>query len=116
MILKFLGGGGLSHITDRLADAYEARQRAETSQEKIQADIAIARLEGQRDAQTRGSGTWIPKVVRAAWAGLFLAYFGKVVLWDKMLGWGATPDLSPNQWWLVYTVMGFYFLRDVTGR
>ena len=116
VILSWLTGGGVSSIVDRLASAYEAKQRAETSKDKIAADVAIERLQARLAAQVRGEASWLPKVVRAAWAALFLAYFGKVVLWDKMLGLGATPDLTANQWWLVYTVMGFYFLRDVTRR
>jgi len=116
LILSWITGGGATKIVDRLADAYEAKQKAETSKQKIAADVAIERLNAQLAAQVRGEASWLPKAVRASWAGLFLVYFGKVILWDKMAGRGSTPDLTDNQWWLVFTVMGFYFLRDVARR
>lgn len=42
---KWLLGGGVNKIADRLGDAYEAKIRAQTNAQKLAADLDIQRLE-----------------------------------------------------------------------
>jgi len=115
LVLKWLTGGGLNGLAAELRKAHLDTLNAANNADRIAAQERVNSLALQMAAQTRGQATWLPKLGRFAWFMLFLAYFGKIIVWDKMLGWGATPDLTPQQWWLVYTVMGFYFLRDLQG-
>jgi hypothetical protein len=39
----------------------------------------------------------------------------KVVVWDKMLQWGSTDTLSPQEWYLCYVVYGFWFVHSIVG-
>lgn len=109
-LVSFVTGGGLNRITDRLADAYEAKQRAQTDREKLKADITISQLEARRDALVSGQGAWVSKAVQAAWAAPFIVYNGKVIVWDKVLGWGVTDPLGPFETNLGLMIAGFYFL------
>ena len=47
-ILKWLTGGVIENVTDKLANAYEAKLKAETDSEKLQADITISQLEARQ--------------------------------------------------------------------
>lgn len=109
-ILRFITGGGLAGIADRLADAYEVRQKAQTHREKLQADMAIARLEARRDALVTGQGAWVSKVVQALWAAPFVLYTWKLIVWDKILGWGTTDGLESFETNIAMIIVSFYFL------
>lgn len=114
-LVKFFAGGGLNAITDRLADAYEAKKRAETDKDRIKADVTISQLEARQAALIEGQGSWVSKAVQAAWAAPFVIYTSKVVVWDKVLGLGVTDPLGPYEQNLGLLIAGFYFLA-VTGR
>jgi len=110
LILSWITGGGATKIVDRLADAYEAKQKAETSKQKIAADVAIERLNAQLAAQVQGDASWLPKAVRAAFGAITLAYLAKLVIWDTVLGMGATNALGGFADWTMRAVVVFYFL------
>lgn len=110
VLLRFITGGGLAGIADRLADAYEAKQRAQTDREKLQADMAIARLEARRDALVTGQGAWVSKLVQALWAAPFIVYAWKIIVWDKVLKLGVTDPLGPFETNIGMIIVGFYFL------
>jgi len=61
------------------------------------------------------------------WNGLLRAFIAigpaafvfKVFMWDKVLGsWthGSTDALDANLWLVVQTVLGFYFLSEISYR
>jgi len=112
-VLKWVFGGGLSGIAHELQEAYSARLDATNDAERIKADERIARARSQVDAMRVGG---LASVVRAAWAGLFFAYEAKLILWDKMLGWGVTDPLNENQAMIEMIVIGFFFLDSTVDR
>jgi len=114
-LVKFFAGGGLSVLADRLADAYEAKQRATTDKERIAADVTINQLEARQTALIQGQASWVSKAVQAAWAAPFVIYTSKVVVWDKVLKLGVTDPLGAYEQNLGMLVAGFYFLA-VAGR
>jgi len=87
---------------------------AKTEQERIRAQAMVDLNTNRLNAQTRGDMTWLPKGMRALSYTPFVLFLWKVIVWDKLLGWGVTDDLSPHLWQTFYVMLGFYFLTDVT--
>ena len=48
-------------------------------------------------------------MIRPLFAAPFIIFAWKVVIWDKVLGWGTTDALDPNMWNVFLTVVGAYF-------
>jgi len=100
----------LEKVGRQIADVKIAKMSAEGESDKLIHDEQIAVLEGRRDIlleETKHSSTrWI----RPAFAAPFVIYNLKVIVWDKVLGWGVTDPLSQNMWWIEVTIIGFYFL------
>jgi len=105
--------GLLLPIGGELAKAYAARQNAVTDQQRIAADARVKELEAARDVQVAEAGNKINAMVRAFIALPFAIFFWKVIVIDKVLGWGSTDDLSPNFWTVSMVVVGFYFLHSI---
>lgn len=110
-IARLLGGG----LADQLRRAYEAKLNAKNDSERIAAEMTISQLEARVEAQTKGSGAWMSKAVQAAWAAPFVIYAWKVIVWDKVLGWGVTDPLGPLETDIGRIIVGFYFLTVGVG-
>lgn len=102
----------LKIVSNGLAKAYQRHNDAETDRQRIAADVDIKRLEAQRDALVNGHFNWIPKVVQALFALPFLIYLWKLIIWDKVMGWGTTDSLGQWELGIGATVISFYFLRQ----
>ena len=109
MIRALLGlfGGGLG---DQLRRAYEAKLAAGNDADRIAADTSIARLTAAMESQRIG-GRWIT-LVQVAWALPFLIYNGKLILWDKVFGLGATDPLSAELYQVQTVIIGFFFIAS----
>jgi hypothetical protein len=114
-VLAWLAQLGIGEIVGKIADAYTARENAQTDQARIAADERIKSLEAQRDAIVAEAGNRINALVRAFLTIPFGIFIWKVVVWDKVLGWGSTDDLSPNLWYAFWVVLGFYTLTRIVG-
>jgi hypothetical protein len=104
----------LGSIAGKLADAYTARETAKTDSDRIAADVAIKQLEA-RQAVVIAGGRWIAPI-QAAFAVMFLIYYGKLLIWDKVLGLGVTDGLSPSLENLGMIVISFIFLQAGIDR
>lgn len=109
-ILTWIAGGGLNSILGKIETAYEAKLKAQNDSERIAADQQIAMLEAQRDSVLAAQSNRVGQFVRAAWAFPFIVYNAKLVLWDKVLGLGATDPLSSQLAQIEMVVLGGYFL------
>lgn len=110
VILKWLTGGGIAAIGGELRQAYEAKLKAQTDAEKLAAEETIARLEAQQAVLIAEQGRWLTAWVRPAIAAPFVLYIWKLIVWDKIMGQGATDNLSPELWQMMTVVIGAYFL------
>jgi hypothetical protein len=97
-------------------DAYRARLSAENASEKIAADLAARELGVQQRERelatqlvTAEQGRWYTALPRPLFAGAFIIYVWKVVVWDKVFGLGSTDALSGDvaQWAMI--VLTAYF-------
>jgi hypothetical protein len=94
-ILSFLGGP----IVNGAIKAYQAKLAAGNTSENIAADLAARELavqqkevEVQAQYKTALIGHWYEPVNLLAY--IIVAYIGKVVVWDTMLGLGTTPAIK----------------------
>lgn len=110
LFLNFLGGGALKTVTDGIVQARRDAANAKNDSERIAAEEKMANLNAQRDILLAEQGNWLTRWIRPAIAAPFVIYLWKLVLYDKVLGLGATDDLSPDLWKLFWIVIGAYFL------
>jgi hypothetical protein len=96
-ILSFIGGPVISG----LIGAYKAKLDAGNTSDRIAADLAEKDLELQgreRDLNVKQNisdeGRWWTAAPRALVCWSFAIFVMKVVVWDKVLGWGTTVQLS----------------------
>lgn len=111
-LAKWFIGGGAKGIASEIRQAHADRLKADTDKEKLAADERMHQVAMRVEAQTRGSGAFSAKFVRACFAAPFIIYNAKLVLWDKVLGLGATDGLSPYLENVAWTVITFYFLDN----
>ena len=97
-------------------DAYRAKLTAENTSETIAADLAARELsveQRERELATQvvlaEQGRWYTALPRPLFAFAFVIYAWKVVVIDKVLGWGSTDPLSGDvaQWAMI--VLTAYF-------
>lgn len=115
-IIAFLTGGGLSGIAQKIEAAYEAKLRAQNDSERIAAETMIARLQAERDSVLAAQSNRVGQFVRAAWATPFILYNAKLIVWDKLLGWGVTEPLSAHLAQVEMVVLGGYFLMTTARQ
>jgi uncharacterized membrane protein len=111
-IIGFIGGP----VIRGLLDAYNAKLKAGNTSEKIASDTAAAEIAAQV-AETNAItqyriaeiGHWYePDKLM----GYFVAvYFGKLLIWDKVLGLGSTDPLAGFAATTANLVVGFYFAK-----
>jgi hypothetical protein len=115
-ILGWLGNLLGGPFAKAAVDAYRARLSAENTSEKIAADLAARELSveaRERELATQvliaEQGRWYTALPRPLFALAFIIYVWKVVVWDKVLGLGATDPLSGDvaQWAMI--VLTAYF-------
>jgi hypothetical protein len=109
-IMSWLGSGAATAIGEQLNKAYAAKLNATTEIEKIELEKRIAELHAQQAALAIDQADWATKWIRPALAFPVVFYMNKVFVWDKGLGLGTTPDLTPDQWVFVSAVSGAYLL------
>jgi hypothetical protein len=104
LLLSIFGGG----LSGQIRAAYEAKLKANNDAERIAAEITLARLEARQASQAIG-GRWIT-LVQISWALPFVIYNAKLIVWDKVLGWGVTDPLSSDLYTLQSVIVGFFFV------
>ncbi len=116
MVLAWLGNLLGGPFAKAAVDAYRAKLSAENTSEKIAADLAARELaveSRERELATQiviaEQGRWYTALPRPLFAFAFIIYVWKVVVWDKVLGLGATDPLSGDvaQWAMI--VLTAYF-------
>jgi len=116
-IISFIGGP----VIRGLIDAYQAKLKAANADNKIAADLASTEIAAQT-AETQAItqyriaelGHWYEPDKLMGYA--VALYFGKLLVWDKMLGLGSTDGLcrvGDNCWtgWAANLIVSFYFAK-----
>ena len=103
-------------IVTGLINAYKAKLAAGNTSERIAADLAARELAvEQRETEISASvviaeqGRWYTACIRPLFCLPFIVFTFKVIVWDKVLGWGVTDPLDPNMWSVFMIIIGAYF-------
>ena len=116
IVLGWLGNLLGGPFAKAAVDAYRAKLTAENTREKIAADFAARELDvesRERELATQAviaeQGRWYTALPRPLFAFAFIIYVWKVVVFDKVLGWGDADPLSGDvsQWAMI--VLTAYF-------
>jgi len=115
-ILAVLGNLLGGPFAKAAVDAYRAKLQFENTAGKTAADLASRELaveqrERELDVQLLQAeqGNWFTRMVRPLWAMPFVIYTWKAVVWDKVLGLGATDALTGFVATLALTIATAYF-------
>ena len=111
-IIGFLGGP----VIRGLIDAYNAKLKAGNVDNKIASDLAAGEIAAQTaeiQAQTQykiaALGRWYEPDKLMGYA--VAIYFGKLLIWDKVLGLGTTDPLAGFASITANLVVSFYFAK-----
>jgi hypothetical protein len=103
-------------IVNALIGAYKARLEAKNTTDAQAADLAAKEILGEiearkaeRDIIQSEQGWWVTASIRPLFALPFIIFAWKIVVWDKVLGWGVTDALDPNMWNVFLAVVTAYF-------
>lgn len=109
VIASWIFGGGIAQITEALERAHARRLNAQTSEQRLAADMAIAELETRLEVTRIDSSNVITRSIRPLFALPFVIFIWKIVVWDNVLGLGTTPNISASMEWIMGVVIGSYF-------
>ena len=96
--------------------AYKAKLANNLDKDKLAGDLAAKAIELDvkeaainADILKSEQGNWMTRWVRPVWAMPFILFTWKVVVWDKLLGWGTTDALDPRMWSVFMLMVAAYF-------
>ncbi len=96
--------------------AYKAKLEAGNTTDRMAVELAereLAVQQREREMQTQilvaEQGNWITRSIRPLWALPFILFTFKVIVWDKLLGWGVTDPLDDKMWNVFMIMVAAYF-------
>lgn len=106
----------ITRIAGKIADARIASVQATTDKERIHQEERIKALEARQAVLVAAStnSKW-DALMRFIMAVPVAAFLWKVIMWDKVLAFGSTDDLSENLWYVTMMVLGFYYVHWTVG-
>jgi hypothetical protein len=100
-LLRWLSSFLAGPIVRSVIDAYKARLSVEDTRDHVAADLAAKAIEAEIEARKSAAaliiaeqGHWYTALVRPLLALPVVIYLWKVMVWDKVLGWGTTDALA----------------------
>jgi hypothetical protein len=119
LLFKFLIGlfsGPLRGISSDIKEAYQSKINAQNDKERIAADERINLLESRKSIILASQSSPTERWVRLLYAAPFLIYNAKLVIWDKVLGWGVTDSLGPELANLGMIVLSGFFIEATVSK
>lgn len=110
LILSWFSSGALAAIGGQITKAYQSKLTAQNDEARIAAEQEIATLQAQRAVLISEQSNIVTRWIRPAFALPFVIYNFKIVVWDKVFGFGRTDALPEQYWQLQMIVFGAYFL------
>jgi len=111
-IIGFIGGP----VIKGLLDAYNSYLKAETTDSKTAADLAakeiaaqVAETQAQTQYRIASLGHWFEPDHLMGYT--VAVYFGKLLIWDKVMKMGATDPLDGFASTTASLIVGFYFAK-----
>jgi len=121
ILLNFLGGS----VIKGLVDAYKLKIEASNTQDAKATELAIAEINAEILARAEANkliiaeqGRWYTAIIRPLLAFPVIIYFWKVIVYDKVLGWGTTDPIlgMVGEWagWVVVAYVGGRSLEKIS--
>lgn len=96
-LLSFLSGP----LLNGLVSAYREKLAAKGAEDALAVDLAKKEIEGEIAARAQASaiiiaeqGRWWTSIIRPLAALPVVIYIWKILVWDKVLGWGTTDPIE----------------------
>jgi hypothetical protein len=106
-------------VVTGLINGYKAKLDASNTKDRIAADLAAHEIQADIEARKAASaiiiaeqGRWYTSIIRPLLAFPLIIYLWKVIVWDKVLGLGATDPITG----MVADWMGLIITAYVGGR
>lgn len=106
----------LTTITKQIADTRVAMAVEANSERRIVLDEKLATLDARKDIILAEQGHWSTRMIRPLFAIPFVIYINKLVLWDKVLGWGRTDPLGSDLTQIMLLIIAAYFVDTAVQR
>ena len=118
MILQLLLGilAPLTSITKQISDTKVQLAVEANSERRIASEERLAVLQARQQLLIAEQGHWLTRMVRPAFAFPFVIYINKLVLWDKVLGWGTTDPLGSDLTQIMLLIIAAYFVDTAVQR
>jgi hypothetical protein len=100
--------GGLLTAQKQKLDAVGSHEAVVADLAKREMDIEVQERELQAKMVIAEQGNVITRSVRPLMAAPFIIFMWKVIVWDKVLGWGTTDPLDPKMWGVFMAVVVAY--------
>lgn len=121
VVLNWLGGLLGGPFAKAAVEAYKAKLDAGNNTDKIAADLAgqaaaLAVREQELATQiiTAEQGRWYTAMIRPLFAAPFIVFTWKVVVFDKVMGWGSTDALAGDvSTWAGYIILAYFGGRSL---
>ena len=122
-LLSFIGGPLLSFlggpVVSGLVASYKAKLDSVNSQDAHAIDLAKADLLAQIEARKEATilaGNKMASLIQFLCGLIIVIYFGKCLVWDKVLGWGETdPIRDQNLATWSNLIITFYFGGNIVS-
>lgn len=109
-LLSSLISGPLKSISNDIKELQIAKLQAQNDSEKLAYDERINILEARKNIIQSSQSDLLWRIGRALLALPFVIYINKLIIWDKVLEWGATDPLSSDLTYIMMMIVGSYFL------
>jgi len=100
--------GGLLTAQKQKLDAVGSHEAVVAELAKREMDVEAQERELQAKMVIAEQGNIITRSVRPLMAAPFIIFMWKVIVWDKVLGWGTTDPLDPKMWGVFMAVVVAY--------
>lgn len=108
-IVGWLVGGGIDSIVSNIAKYQIEREKAASDAERLKYNYLIKAEEARLARLQSDNSNAVTRWIRPLSFAPFMIYNAKIVLWDKVLGFGTTDPLSPELFHIQMIMIGFYF-------
>lgn len=103
-------------LTGAIERAYTKKLEAETDAKRLAAEYELEHLKQRAQIIANAQSDPFERFIRIFWTLPFVIYTWKLIVWDKILTWGVTDNLSPELWSIMWIVLGGYFIDTVVRR
>src|SRR6185436_14989785 len=100
--------GGLLTAQKQKLDSVGSHEAVVAELAKREMDVEAQERELQAKMVIAEQGNIITRSVRPLMAAPFIIFMWKVIVWDKVLGWGTTDPLDPKMWGVFMAVVVAY--------